>query len=353
VKLVDMRLEPGAHGAPPTFSRLLKHHLREALEEKEQAILFLNRRGFTPCLWCPGCKSTLQCSQCASSLTWHRRIGRMVCHCCLEEREPITNCPTCSRPGLKAIGSGSERVEREVCGLFPDARVRRMDSDTMRRREDYEETLSAFGRGEIDILVGTQMIAKGLDFPGVTVVGIVSADMALHLPDFRASERTYQLIAQVAGRAGRGELAGRIVVQTIAPEHPAIRLASEGRYEDFVAEEGALRAELSYPPAGRIVRAVFDDTDEEKVLEASIAVARAVSPELDPGAEMLLGPAPAPLSLLRGRHRHHLMIKVAGGSGASGEREPSTEHIWRLLAKNAPRGGRPRMTIDVDPASLL
>src|SRR6185503_14255333 len=212
------------------------------------------------------CSETVTCGLCDVALTFHRRIGRAVCHACCTETPPPKACPSCTAPALRFLGAGSERIEAEIGRLLPGARVLRMDSDTMVRREDYESALERFGRGEIDVLVGTQMLAKGLDFPRVTVVGIVSADVSLHLPDFRAAERTFQLLSQVAGRAGRGALAGEIVVQTTAPSHPAVVLAARHDFEGFAEAESRLREELGYPPHGRLLRAVIEDRDETKVV---------------------------------------------------------------------------------------
>ncbi len=346
VEVLDLRLERRAGGGSGLFTERLALLLSETLLRGEQAILFQNRRGFAPVLWCKACKSTLRCSSCDLALTWHRRIQRLVCHGCCEERVLPKACPTCTAPDLRPLGAGSERIEREISALFPRARVRRMDSDTMRRREDYERTLSAFGRGEVDVLVGTQMIAKGLDFPRVTLVGIVDADGALHLPEFRASERTFQLIAQVAGRAGRGALAGRIVVQTHAPDHPAIQRAAQHDFRGFAELESGLRAELGYPPHGRLLRVLFEDRDEARADEAARACAAHLASALAPGEVAVLGPAPAPIAMLRGRHRRHLVIKCPpDGQALSLARS--------ALLESATGSGRARMTIDVDPQSLL
>jgi primosomal protein N' (replication factor Y) len=341
VEVIDLRR--GAARGSRLFSPRLLELLGAALERGEQAILFQNRRGFAPVLWCSGCKLTVRCTQCDVGLTWHRRIRRLVCHVCCEERPVPAGCPSCSKPGLRHLGAGSERVEQELARCFPVARVRRMDSDTMRRREDYEDALAAFGRGEVDVLVGTQMIAKGLDFPRVTMVGIVDADAALHLPDFRAAERTFQLISQVAGRAGRGALAGRIVVQTTVPDHPAIARAAAHDYRGFAAAESALRAELGYPPHGRLVRVLVEDPIEamvETCAERMAAAAREVT-----GAAVL-GPAPAPIALIRGRHRHHALIKVPRAL-------PEVLDRLREALIAAAHGRRPRVRIDVDPVGVL
>jgi primosomal protein N' (replication factor Y) len=341
VEVVDMRNEPGGRGTR-LFSARLELLLRECLARGEQAILFQNRRGFAPVLWCSGCEEKLRCEQCSVGLTWHRRIGRMVCHMCCEERVVPAACPSCTKPGLHRLGAGSERVEEELRLLLPAARVRRMDSDTMRRREDYEQTLSAFGRGEVDVLVGTQMIAKGLDFPRVTLVGIVAADGALHLPDFRAPERTFQLISQVAGRAGRGELAGRIVVQTTAPEHPAITHAARHDYRGFAERALDERRNMGYPPFGRLIRALVEDErapDVEATCERLARAVRGIS------GLHLLGPATCPIALARGRHRRHLMVKTDDPEAFAAAREALIE------AAGATR--RPRVTLDVDPVSAL
>jgi primosomal protein N' (replication factor Y) len=353
VEVVDMREEkaqPGSGGGQPLFSRRLTIQLGETLERGEQAILFLNRRGFAPVLWCSECKQTVSCRQCDVSLTFHRRIRRAVCHSCCEEQVPPTACPTCTAPALRYIGMGSERVEEVLSGLFPQARVRRMDSDTMHRREDYELTLDAFGKGELDVLVGTQMIAKGLDFPGVTLVGVMSADSTLHLPDFRAAERTFQLLAQVSGRAGRGQRAGRIIVQTMTPEHPAVRAATHHDYLGFAGAEVALRKELGYPPAGRLLRVVVEDTQEHRVSSCAQRIAdvlEAVLAECAPGhGVQILGPAPAPMAVLRGRHRQHLLVK-------SPLREAGFSRLRAALVELAAEQTRPRISIDVDPVGLL
>ncbi|MFN0008602.1 MAG: primosomal protein N' [Planctomycetota bacterium] len=347
IEIVDLRTEKPEGKGPVLFSRRLRQLLTRALERREQSILFLNRRGFAPVLWCGACGETVRCAVCDVTLTFHRRIRRAVCHACCSEIAPPSSCPTCTAPGLRYLGAGSERIELELARVLPGARVRRMDSDTMLRREDYESTLESFGRGEIDVLVGTQMIAKGLDFPRVTVVGIVSADSALHLPDFRAAERTFQLLSQVAGRAGRGELAGEIVVQTTAPEHPAIVLAAKHDFESFAAAESKLRSELGYPPHGRLLRVVVEDRDETKVVEVSRACAEMAKQGAPAGAIVVLGPAEAPIAMLRGRHRHHVLVKSLRGA------EESFDRAREALREFAGVTPRPRVTVDVDPASML
>jgi primosomal protein N' (replication factor Y) len=278
-------------------------------------------------------------------MTYHRGHGRIVCHSCCAELVPPKACPSCTAPNLRFLGHGSEKVEAVLAKTFPEARIARMDSDTMLRREDYEDTLAAFGRGEIDILVGTQMIAKGLDFPRVTVVGVVSADGALHLPDLRAAERTFQLLAQVSGRAGRADLAGRIVIQTHAPQHAAIQHAAKHDYLAFAEEELAQRKELNYPPYGRLFRIVLEDPDTKIVEAAAGEFAAALNATL-PETAQVLGPMPAPMAMIRGRHRHHILIK--------GPLDGDVFGIARNLLVQMMEGRpRPRITLDVDPVQML
>ena len=343
VDVVDMRSEPRA---ATLFSRDLRQRMQSAVGRGEQVILFLNRRGWSPVLWCRECKETVTCAQCDQSLTYHARHERAVCHRCCEEVVPPRNCPTCTAPGLRYLGAGSERIEHELRAILPRARVLRMDSDTMRRREDYESALERFGRGEIDVLVGTQMIAKGLDFPRVTVVGIVSADIALHLPDFRAAERTFQLVSQVSGRAGRGDLPGRIIVQTGAPQHPAIQLAARHDHEAFCVGEDELRRELGYPPHGRLIRAVFEDGDEARCTRAAREWADCLRARFADELSVL-GPAPAPIAFVRNRHRHHVLIKAPLTAADAFGRARD------FLADRAAKTARPRTVVDVDPASLM
>lgn len=346
VEVVDLRTEASETKGPTLFSRRLKELLAGALARREQAILFMNRRGFSPTLWCKSCGEVVRCAHCSVALTLHKKIGRLVCHSCCEEIVPPKRCPSCTSPHMRYLGAGSERIETALRAFLPDARVARMDSDTMLRREDYEDVLERFGRGEIDVLVGTQMIAKGLDFPRVTVVGIVSADHALHMPDFRAAERTFQLLAQVSGRAGRGELAGRIVVQTSTPQHPAIRFATTHDFEGFAAQESRNRHELGYPPFGRLMRVVFEDQDPRRVTEAASEIASLVRKPAESEGVLLLGPAEAPLGLLRGRTRHHLLLK----SDANGRGLPRLRTLIQDWCDTHPR---PKVVIDTDPMSMM
>ncbi|MGK0218990.1 MAG: primosomal protein N' (replication factor Y) [Planctomycetota bacterium] len=342
VETVDMRLQRGKG----PFSLPLMNRLRETLERKEQAILLLNRRGFSTTMWCKKCFVSVRCENCDVTLTYHRKRERMVCHACCEESLAPAACPSCTAPALKFVGEGSEKIELLLPRELPGVRVARMDSDTMLRVEDYENTLAAFGRGEIDVLVGTQMIAKGLDFPRVTLVGIIAADGALNSGDFRATERTFQLISQVSGRAGRGELDGRIVLQCREPEEPTLIHAARHDYEGFMVRDISDRKTIGFPPFSRIIRVVFEDEDEQRVVQCAAHVAAVLREHLAVHGVQVFGPSPAQTSMLRRRHRHNLLVKgPLEGEGMA--------HARGLLLQLSDENARPRIKIDVDPVNLM
>ncbi len=253
--------------ARPSFSPQLKEAIHQRLERKEQTLLFLNRRGFATSLQCPLCGYVAQCPNCSLALTYHRQAGQLRCHICGHESAAPAVCPDpkCRNPAIRFAGMGTEKVEATLAKLFPRARVQRMDSDALKRKEDYRRILGDFRTGKIDILVGTQMIAKGLHFPNVTLVGIIYADLGLHLPDFRAGERTFQLLTQVAGRAGRGDVEGEVFVQAFTPFHPAIQYARRHDFAGFYEQEIEFRQQLKYPPVSRIALLLLKGRNEEKV----------------------------------------------------------------------------------------
>jgi len=342
---VDLRdAQSRARGA---LSPRLVAGIKWALASGGQVMLLLNRRGFATHVQCRACGHSARCSQCDLALTLHQPGNRGICHGCgLITRLPA-DCPECRAPQLSQRGTGTQKLEEQVRALFPGVRVARMDTDTMRTRGSHERTLDAFRARELDILVGTQMIAKGLDFPDVMLVGVVNADAALHLADFRAAERTCQLVTQVAGRSGRGALGGRVVVQTSTPEHPAIRSAGRHDYEAFVRHELPIREALLYPPYGSVVRFVVRSHREEAAAAWAGTLADRLRVAVAAGEEgiRVLGPAPAPIARLRDRFRWHLQVH-----GPDGER-------LRALVLQATAGLRTpddvAWIIDVDPVEML
>ncbi|MDF1702682.1 MAG: primosomal protein N', partial [Planctomycetota bacterium] len=311
VQIVDRGSEDERAFGKGHISRTLEIRIGEALKDKGQVILLQNRRGYATSVACPRCGWLLGCKHCDLTLTFHRHDGMARCHLCGHEERVPPNCPDCALPGPAMRGVGTQTVEEDLERRFPDARVARMDSDSMISRDDYEEVLGRFERGEIDILVGTQMIAKGLDFPNVILVGIISADTALALPDFRAGERTYGLLAQVAGRAGRGDADGRVVVQTLMPGHRSIALAAEQDYEKFATEALVDREAFGYPPFQRLLRVVLRSKNERaldaRATETQQRIVAAATPETQ-----ILGPAVPPVPRVQGFYRRHIVVKAPG-----------------------------------------
>ncbi len=268
INVIDMRLEAQREGKPSLFAKELLDAIGDRLHRTEQVMLFLNRRGFAASLICPSCGYVAECELCSVGMTYHKKDNRLGCHICGEERTVPEKCPTCGLEDFKKRGVGTERIEEVIQKCFKKARVFRMDSDTMRQKDAYRKVLSDFRSGKIDILIGTQMIAKGLDFPNVTLVGVINADITLHMPDFRAGERTYQLLTQVAGRAGRGDLAGEVIIQTYTPHHQAIQAVRNLGYEQFADQELAFREELLYPPYSHLVCLTLKGLVEHEVENA-------------------------------------------------------------------------------------
>ncbi len=288
VEIIDLRTEKAAIGC---LSQPLREAMQVSLAAGGQVILLLNRRGFHTFALCPRCGEVVKCHACDVAMTYHKKRHILICHTCDAERPCPPACPRCRAPKLYYGGIGTERLEREIQTAFPDVASRRMDSDTMRGSGSHERVLRAFQAGEVRILLGTQMIAKGLDFPNVTLVGVVSADTALHLPDFRAAERTFQLMAQVAGRTGRGDRPGRVIVQTFSPEHPAIQLAARHDFVGFAEIELPVRKSFGVPPYGRLVRVIARGSNEASVRAYMDELADAFGAAADPSVR-ILGPAP-------------------------------------------------------------
>jgi primosomal protein N' (replication factor Y) len=354
VDVIDLR-EGYKKGAPPgVFSPQLREAIADRLGKGEQIILFLNRRGFAMFLLCRDCGYTTRCPNCDVSLTFHARARLVTCHHCGYERDAPSQCPNCSGDRIRPFGIGTEKVEEEVKGLFPEARTIRMDRDTTIRKDSHLAMLKTFRNGDADILIGTQMVAKGLDFAGVTLVGVISADTALNMPDFRAAERAFQLLTQVSGRAGRGRKAGHVLVQTFNPEHESVAAAAQHDYETFYRREIINRRELDYPPFTRLANVICQDEDsgaaERRLRYFASRLGGRTSildgPKLGGDDNLtVLGPALCPLGRLRGRYRWHVLLKAA-----------DTETLRNRL-RTAMHGLHPTeragITIDIDPMSLL
>jgi primosomal protein N' (replication factor Y) (superfamily II helicase) len=342
--VADLRRTMPLPGKPRIITDRLRAALIQVLARKEQSILFLNRRGYATAATCRACGTAMTCKNCDIVLVFHRRIGRVLCHYCGHEEPLPQRCGACEGT-FRLSGFGTERIEEEVRQFLGDARIARMDSDTMRGRGAHDSVLSRFKAGELDVLIGTQMIAKGLDFPNVTLVGIVAADSTLHLPDYRASERTFSLVAQVSGRTGRGAKGGLVIVQTQCPDHFAIRLAIAHDYERFAAIELEARKRDGYPPYGSLARVVIQGPDLDDVIATVEALRAHLSAVATTPGLAILGPAPAPIELLNGQHRHHVVAK--------GETRGALREFVAAI-KGAPRPkGSVRLLLDVDPQSML
>ncbi len=348
LSLVDLQKEAKIAPMLGVISKKMRDALQECLDKKEQALLFLNRRGYCPIVICPSCSYVKPCEQCSVSLTYHKEKEQLACHLCghTERYMPPYKCPECGGK-LNVSGFGTQRIEKNINYIFPDAKIARMDRDTTTKRGSHERFLSAFARGEIDFLLGTQMIAKGLDFPNVTLVGVINADTSLHIPDFRATETTFQLITQVAGRAGRGDKPGKVIVQSFQPDHPAIICAVESKWHDYADQELKQRKELSYPPYTHLVNLILKGKEEDKVQLAAHELAMRIERKSkfvyasDKIFALLLGPAPAPLARAHGSYRWQLTIKVTSVVKA-------LEKIIKPVVGNyKPRGVQ--VITDVDP----
>ena len=347
VRIVDMRNASRKDKGISIFSPQLHEAILQRLEKKEQVMLFLNRRGWSSSLQCPECGFVAECPNCSVSLTYHRAAQKLMCHICGHIDSAPTKCPepNCGNKSIRFSGLGTEKVEAALGKSFPSARVKRMDSDTLKRKEDYRRILGDFRSGKIDILVGTQMIAKGLHFPNVTLVGIIHADLSLHIPDFRAGERTFQLLTQVAGRAGRGDVEGEVYVQSFTPFHPAIQYARRHDYIGFYDQEIEFRQELRYPPVGRVALLTLRGRSEDRVRFFSDHLRK----EMDllaheMGDVVIAGPAPAPLLRAENFYRYQIMIRT-----------PRMPQLSRKLSSKIDSLQIPddlRLIIDIDPVSL-
>lgn len=344
VRTLDLRMQNRKKNADAVLSPMLCAAIEARLQKGEQTILFLNRRGFSPTLVCGACGHVCQCPNCSVSLTYHRADERIVCHICGHMAKPPQQCPSCRDPGIRHAGIGTQRVEDAVRRIFPQARVARMDADTMRRRTAYRDTLADFRAGRIDILVGTQMIAKGLHFPNVTLVGIVNADLSLHVPDFRAGERTFQLLTQVAGRAGRGDLSGEVLVQTFTPHSPSIQFARHHDCDGFWEQELQFRKQFDFPPFTHMILMVLRSGSRERAEFCAQTLARRLRESAPPGA--IAGEAaPAPLEKAHGQYRFHVSIR--------GRAVMKLSRFVREVVEKLTLPDDVHLSVDVDPYHLL
>jgi len=350
VEIVDLRRHPP--GPDGLLSAPLAEGLAAALAAREQVILFLNRRGFSTVVLCRACGHVVRCENCSVSMTYHRSRASLVCHYCARATAVPARCPACRQPRLERLGMGTERVEAVVRERFPDARVARLDRDTAGARGPASDgrglhgVLARMQSGELDVLVGTQMVTKGHDFAGVTLVGVLQPDQGLHLPDFRAAERTFQLLEQVAGRAGRGDRPGRVLIQTYTPDHEAIAAVRTHDYEGFARAELRAREEAGYPPFSRMVALRLDASDAARAREAATDAAAAAQRAAAAvgGAVRVRGPAEAPIPRVRGRSRWQVWL-----SGHERGALVAAAHA----AAGVKLGGDARLVVDVDPQSVL
>jgi primosomal protein N' (replication factor Y) len=343
--LIDMRQEFLETRKQAVFSRRLIEAIEHRLEKREQAIILLNRRGFSSFVSCRACGERVQCINCSLTLTFHKRDYRLLCHYCGYAQKVPSVCPKCASEHVHFLGLGSERVEEELHQAFPTARVARLDRDTVTGKRQYEQILGDFREGSYDILVGTQMIAKGHDIPNVTLVGVVSADIGLGMPDFRAAERTFQLLTQVAGRAGRGNVPGIVLVQTINPDHYAIRLAAAQDFQTFYQKELGFRRALHYPPFSAMANLLVRSEQKETALRLSSDLSILLTPP--PEMLKIMGPAEAPVPRLKNEYRYQFLIKAASRKALNEllqrVRCYALEHKWPATA----------LVVDVDPLSLM
>ncbi len=346
VEIVDMRQEFQETGQEQVISRKLAEEIRERLAKKEQVMVLLNRRGYSPVVLCRACGKTLQCKNCAVSMTHHKRERKMECHYCGHVERIPDKCVHCGSEYVYFVGTGSEKLEEVLHGMFPQARIGRLDRDTVRGREDFEHALNALNEGALDMLVGTQMIAKGHDIHGVTLVGVVGADMALGLPDFRAAERTFQLLTQVAGRAGRGQSPGKVVLQTYFQDHYAVQFAARHDFAGFYEKELQFRTWMHYPPYSAIANVLIRSEKLDDALTWSGQLGRWFEKTRHEGIRVL-GPAAAPIMRLKRDYRYHFILK-------SPSREKMNALLRAMLAEAAARKiPRTQVIVDVDAVWLM
>ena len=345
VKVVDMRQELVTRKNRSIFSQQLSNSIKKTLANRKQVILYLNRRGYSSFVFCRECGKAVECPKCNVSLVYHTGSQIMRCHYCSEIQTVPDICPSCNSRAIKFFGAGTQRVESEARRYFPEARIQRLDSDSVSTKGSMEEILDSFGQGKIDILVGTQMVAKGLDFPNVTLVGILAADSLLRLPDFRASERNFSLLAQVSGRAGRGDCPGEVILQTYYPEHHSIQFALTEDYHGFYAKESQMRQETLFPPYTELASFVVSATDKERAASTAKALYDLFVAHKNVSPQLLLGPAPAAIEKINDRFRYQLLLKMSDFALLTS----TVKEVTRQLKKP----GDTRLSIDINPCFML
>ncbi|MDD3089309.1 MAG: primosomal protein N', partial [Candidatus Omnitrophica bacterium] len=342
VKLVDMRMEFETKVGQRVISAVMADALKRDIDKKQQALIFLNRRGFSTSATCRKCGYTVKCEKCDSPMVLHKEKSELICHYCNRRSKPVDICPECKEGQLMYRGTGTQKVEDELRKILPDARIARMDSDSMSKRGAHDKVLRAFKAHELDVIVGTQMIAKGLDFPKVTEVGVISADANLNLPDFRSGERTFDLITQVAGRAGRGDLGGEVIVQTFTPDHYAVAFAAKHDFHGFYEREINARRELMFPPYTHFVKITLRSRKEENAQASSEKLAETLKKKIKDID--IVGVAPSPMAKLRGYYRWNVILRAKD--------RPEIVIKLREGLKGFRKGSGVFMAVDVDPQTM-
>jgi primosomal protein N' (replication factor Y) len=346
-EIVDMREVFARHKKPAAFSDELLQAIGQTHARKEQTIILLNRRGYSSFILCRSCGESIECPNCDVTLTYHRSDRTLVCHYCNHRQRAPSECPNCGSKYIYYVGEGTEQIEEVLRKRFPQMRIGRIDRDTKARRHEFEKTLLDFGQGEIDLLVGTQMLAKGHDFPNVTLVGVISVDAGLALPDFRAAERTFQLITQVAGRAGRGDLPGRVLIQTYHPHHYALRHATAQDYRGFYDEEIRHRRNHGYPPFVALALLLIRHKDPARAKSTAQQLRSFLLAANGDHSCRVLGPAPAPFARLRNEHRIQILVK-------SPSRKQMRAVIDEAMKHFEDAGGDARaVTLEIDPVNMM
>ncbi|MBA3848689.1 MAG: primosomal protein N' [Opitutus sp.] len=344
IQIVDMRIEVMRARGLVTLSRLLVDHMHQRFARREQTILFINRRGYSSSMQCRKCGHVEECPHCSVAMTYHRADETLKCHLCGHERGAPAVCPSCVSPEIRWRGLGTQRVEEAVRRVLPRARLERMDTDTMAKKHRFRQILGDFRAGKIDILIGTQMIGKGLDFPNVTLVGLIDADLSMHVPDFRANERTFQLLVQVAGRAGRGDRAGEVVVQTFTPQADAIQFARKADFDGFAEAELTMRRNFSYPPYRHLIHHLFRGPNPEKIRFFAEAWVKKVEAALGSAVE-IRGPSPAPIEKVKDEYRFQVWYFTT--------RTPQVVAALVKLEREFRWPDGVTQALDVDPMSLV